>query len=59
MAGNVWEWTASEYQGPFMHVMRGGSWRLFSKLNVRIIQRNWLVLDDLRDDIGFRCARPR
>lgn len=59
MVGNVWEWTASEYQGPFMHVLRGGSWRLFSKLNVRITQRNWLVLDDLRDDIGFRCARPK
>ncbi|MBN1149474.1 MAG: SUMF1/EgtB/PvdO family nonheme iron enzyme [Anaerolineales bacterium] len=57
MCGNVWEWTASEYQGPFMHVLRGGSWRLFSKLNVRITQRNWLVLDDPRDDIGFRCAR--
>jgi formylglycine-generating enzyme required for sulfatase activity len=42
-----------------MHVLRGGSWRLFSKLNVRITQRNWLVLDDRRDDIGFRPARPK
>jgi serine/threonine-protein kinase len=57
MAGNVWEWTTSEYQGPFMHVLRGGSWRLFGSFNLRTIQRGWLILDDSRDDLGFRCVR--
>ena len=57
MLGNVWEWTASEYQGPFMHVLRGGSWRQFSRLTVRTVQRDWLTLSDARDDLGFRCAR--
>ncbi len=57
MVGNAWEWTASEYRGPFMHVLRGGSWRLFSRYNVRVTQRDWLVLDDSREDLGFRCAR--
>lgn len=56
MAGNVWEWTASEYQGPHMHVLRGGSWRLFGGFNVRIVHNSWLVLSDTRDDIGFRPA---
>ena len=56
MLGNVWEWTSSEYQGPFMHVLRGGSWRQFSRLTVRAVQRDWLILGDSRDDLGFRCA---
>jgi serine/threonine protein kinase len=57
MCGNVWEWTASEYQGPFMHVLRGGSWRVYSRLTVRAVHRDWLTLADERDDLGFRCAR--
>jgi formylglycine-generating enzyme required for sulfatase activity len=57
MVGNVWEWTTSEYRGPFMHVLRGGSWRLFGSFNLRLVQRDWLILDDSRDDLGFRCAR--
>ena len=57
MVGNVWEWTADEYQGPFMHSLRGGSWRLFGKFTVRLTCGDWLTLDDTRDDLGFRCAR--
>jgi hypothetical protein len=55
LVGNVWEWTTSEYQGPFMHVIRGGSWRLFSRFALRAVKRDGLVLDDMRDD-WLRCA---
>ena len=57
IAGNVWEWTETNYQGPFMHIIRGGSWRVFSSFNLQVTKREWLVLDDARDDLGFRCAR--
>lgn len=57
MVGNVWEWTASEAQGPFMHVVRGGSWRLFSKYAVQATARSMLLTEEKRDDLGFRCAR--
>jgi formylglycine-generating enzyme required for sulfatase activity len=57
MVGNVWEWTNSEYQGPYMHVLRGGSWRLFGSFAVRVVQRDSLTTGDLRDDLGFRPAR--
>ncbi|MBN2549857.1 MAG: SUMF1/EgtB/PvdO family nonheme iron enzyme [Anaerolineales bacterium] len=57
MVGNVWEWTGSENQGPYMHVLRGGSWRLFSRFAVQVTRRDWHTLDDSRDDLGFRCAR--
>jgi formylglycine-generating enzyme required for sulfatase activity len=40
-----------------MHVIRGGSWRLFSRFALRAVKRDGLVLDDMRDDLGFRCAR--
>jgi formylglycine-generating enzyme required for sulfatase activity len=57
LVGNVWEWTASEAQGPFMHVVRGGSWRLFSKYAVQATARSMLLSEEARDDLGFRCAR--
>ncbi len=57
LVGNVWEWTASEAQGPFMHVVRGGSWRLFSKYAVQVTARSMLLSEERRDDLGFRCAR--
>ena len=57
MVGNVWEWTASEHQGPFMHILKGGSWRSFGKFAVRVAQSDYLTIDDRRDDLGFRCAR--
>ncbi len=57
LVGNVWEWTASEGQGPFMHVVRGGSWRLFSKYAVLVTARSMLLSEEARDDLGFRCVR--
>jgi len=57
MAGNVWEWTSSEAQSSFMHVVRGGSWRLFSRYAVQVTARSMLLLEEKRDDLGFRCAR--
>lgn len=57
MVGNVWEWTTSEHQGPLMHILRGGSWRSFSRFAVCITVRDGLMLNDARDDTGFRCAR--
>jgi serine/threonine-protein kinase len=57
MIGNVWEWTTSEYQGPHMHILRGGSYRQFSRFAMRVTGRDWLTLEDVRDDLGFRCAR--
>jgi len=57
LAGNVWEWTSSEYQGPFMHVLRGGSWREYGNFAVRSTNRSWLWLEEGRDDVGIRCAR--
>lgn len=56
MVGNVWEWTSSEYQGPFIHVLKGGSWRAFGKFAVRATHIDSLTIDDRRDDLGFRCA---
>jgi len=57
MAGNVWEWTSSEHRGPYMHILRGGSWRAFGSFAVRAIQTDTLTVDDWRDDVGFRCTR--
>jgi serine/threonine protein kinase len=57
MVGNVWEWTTSEHQGPLMHELCGGSWRSFSRFALRITVRDGMMLNDVRDDVGFRCAR--
>lgn len=57
MVGNVWEWTATSHGSRFMHELCGGSWRSFSRLAVRTAVRDRLLVDDRRDDVGFRCAR--
>jgi eukaryotic-like serine/threonine-protein kinase len=57
MVGNVWEWTASEHQSPLMREVRGGSWRTFSKFALRVMQYEGLLVDDRRDDLGFRCVQ--
>lgn len=57
LLGNTWEWTTTEYQGPHIHVVKGGSWRTFSGFAIATIMRDSLTLGDSRDDVGFRCVR--
>jgi hypothetical protein len=55
MAGNVWQWTASDYAlGP--KVLRGGSWFDVPD-GLRSAFRGRDRLDDRSDNYGFRCAR--
>ncbi|MBI4390211.1 MAG: SUMF1/EgtB/PvdO family nonheme iron enzyme [Nitrospinae bacterium] len=58
MAGNVWEWTASDYGGILagFKVSRGGSWYGFPDSVRPSIRGGWDP--DLRSSVGgFRCAR--
>ena len=54
MSGNVWEWTASDYDKS-RKVLRGGSWAS-NEEGVRAADRddNDLVLRDV--NFGFRCV---
>lgn len=71
LAGNVWEWTASDYVTVSSqdvindsddllfrgaHVLRGGSWRTMA-LGTQATYRKPAALDYWRDTTGFRCAR--
>jgi rhamnose transport system permease protein len=68
LAGNVWEWTASAFQGypnstyvdkfysDNLRVTRGGGW-FDDEAQVRSTNRSAAVLDAANDDLGFRCAR--
>ena len=53
MSGNVWEWTASDYDKS-SKVLRGGSWYIFGE-SVRAAYRFNVFLDLRNVDIGFRC----
>jgi hypothetical protein len=55
MAGNVWEWTASDYDQK-RKVMRGGSWDNIPG-NLRAANRNYqFAPDGCYDCVGLRCA---
>ncbi len=54
MAGNVWEWTASDYDQS-NKVLRGGSW-LYEALNARCSYRLRSTPDYRNDNLGFRCV---
>jgi formylglycine-generating enzyme required for sulfatase activity len=55
MAGNVWEWTASDYDDK-KKVLRGGSWGHYP-YGVRCANRIRNGPDVAWDNYGFRCAR--
>ncbi len=52
MAGNVWEWTASDHEAGGK-VLRGASYRLVSR-NLRASVRALVLIDSVA---GFRCVR--
>jgi iron(II)-dependent oxidoreductase len=56
MAGNVWEWTSSDYEGEKgIKVLRGGSWDFFRGY-ARCANRVRFSPDFRSSDVGFRCA---
>ncbi|HTQ47663.1 MAG TPA: SUMF1/EgtB/PvdO family nonheme iron enzyme [Polyangiaceae bacterium] len=64
MAGNVWEWTASQYCpydrpgcGDARRVIRGGSWSMVDFLFVRLTDRSPADPTTRNTNLGFRCAR--
>jgi formylglycine-generating enzyme len=65
MAGNVWEWTSTEYCDSYAPealcdrknvVYRGGSWRDAVASDVRIAFRDVAARPAVQPNLGFRCA---
>lgn len=57
MAGNVWNWTASDYDAKTKE-LRGGGWNVRPQA-LRASNRGWGDDPSYRDDhIGFRCGLP-
>jgi formylglycine-generating enzyme required for sulfatase activity len=54
MAGNVWEWTASDY-GKSSKVLRGGAW-YYDWIYVRAAYRTHSTPDSRVSNMGFRCV---
>ncbi len=60
MAGNVWEWTASEYAPRnTSRVTRGASWDNGHAFYVQAAYRGRYPPSYSDADLGFRCVRPR
>ena len=55
MAGNVWQWTASDYDRSAKE-LRGGSWYFTPRL-VRASYRSFLLPFLWFDFVGVRCVR--
>ncbi|MBM4123680.1 MAG: hypothetical protein FJ246_01790 [Nitrospira sp.] len=55
LAGNVWEWTSSDYDSS-RKVLRGGSWSAYAS-NMRSASRLDNTPTDRYNGIGFRCAK--
>jgi hypothetical protein len=56
LAGNVWEWTRSDYALGSDKVLRGGSW-IVGASYLRAVDRNTINPARRYDYIGFRCIR--
>ena len=56
MAGNVWEWTASDYPRANARVARGGSWSSDAPGRVRAVYRGPIDPSSRGSSVGFRCA---
>lgn len=57
LAGNVSEWTSSDYDSSAM-VVRGGSW-FSASVGLRSANRTGLNPTERYADLGFRCAQDR
>jgi formylglycine-generating enzyme required for sulfatase activity len=55
MAGNVWEWTSSDYESG-AKVVRGGAWLDGANLLVSTLRGGWLP-DPGGVNLGFRCVQ--
>jgi formylglycine-generating enzyme required for sulfatase activity len=58
LAGNVAEWTASDY-GAEQRVIRGGSWSSEEPREVETAHRRWDSLTSQYATLGFRCVTSR
>ena len=59
LAGNVWEWTSSRFEGTDKRVLRGGSFGAGDPRSVRISYRFRLAPSARSQFLGLRCARGR
>jgi formylglycine-generating enzyme required for sulfatase activity len=56
MAGNVWQWTAGDFDSRTKEI-RGGSWGSKQATELRASNREGSTPDNRRMSIGFRCVR--
>jgi sulfatase modifying factor 1 len=58
LAGNVWEWTSSDFDATgATRAFRGGSWFNFAPSAMHAALRSWLTPTLRGNVVGFRCAR--
>jgi len=56
MAGNVWEWTASDWEPEAeRRVVRGGSWN-YNQREAHCAYRYWFIPDAFVSDVGLRVV---
>ena len=57
LAGNVWEWVATDYApNPSHKIVKGASWDHHSRLRQRVAGRGHLPPDSAWYDVGFRIV---